>query len=117
MINSLFLLIIAASIIIVLIFAYTSKNKLASYVAYIILASMAISMAFNGLSGIIADIDFLSFLESFFRFLNDIIVFIEIGLILFLLFFTKHKSNIILLKVAIITYVILTLVIELNIFG
>lgn len=93
-----------------------TKNKLARVVSYTILASIAISMALNGMAGIIADVDFLSFLVRFFQFVSDIIVYVELGLIVFLLFFSKHKSKIMLLKVAIIVYVIFTLVIELNIF-
>ncbi|MFH5882602.1 hypothetical protein [Liberiplasma polymorphum] len=116
MINALILIILAASIMVVLFFAYTTKNKLASYVAYTMLAAIAISMAINGLIGLIIDIDFLSFLVSLFRLLNDIILFIELGVILYLLFISKHKTKIMLLKVAIIVYVVLKLVIEFNLF-
>ncbi len=116
MLNSLFLLIVAVSILFILFFAFMTKNKLASYVSYTILASIAITMALNGMAGIIADVDFLSFLVRFFQFLSDIIVYIELGLIVFLLFFSKHKSKNMLLKVAIIVYVIFTLLLTFNLF-
>ncbi|MFO7969479.1 MAG: hypothetical protein R6U15_05140 [Candidatus Izemoplasmatales bacterium] len=116
MINSLLTIFIAITIIIILIFAYLKKSKLASLVAFTILGAYAISMAINGFVSLIADVDFLSFLETFFRFINDIIVFIEAGVIIFLLFFTKHKTKVMLLKVAIIVYVVLRLLVELNVF-
>lgn len=116
MINALMLFIIGAAILIILFFAYTTKNKLASYVSYTILAAVAISMSLNGLAGLIADIDFLSFLESFLRLLSDIVVFIELVVILLLLFISKFKSKVMLLKVTIIVYVVLKLIIEFNIF-
>ena len=115
MLNALILIIIAASIGIILFFAYTTKMKLAKYVAFTILASIAISMALNGFIGLINDVDVLSFLVSIFRFLADIVVLVEIGIILFLLFISKHKTKIMLLKVSIIVYVVLTLLVEFNI--
>ncbi len=118
MINALILIFIAASILAILFFAYMTKTKLASYVAYTILAAIALSMALSGMIGLINDIDFLSFLVSFLEFLKDIIVFVELGIILFLLLMSKHKkTKIMLLKVAIIAYVVLTLVVEFNLFN
>ncbi|MFW6319766.1 MAG: hypothetical protein ACOC1L_06230 [Bacillota bacterium] len=117
MVNALLLIIMAASIFIILFFAYTTKNKLASYVAYIILAAVALGMAFNGMIELINGVDFLSFLVSFLRLLNDIIVFVEIGLILFLLFMSKFKTKIMVLKVVIIIYVVARLLLEFNVFN
>jgi hypothetical protein len=115
MINSLIQLFIAVAIIIVLIFAFMSKNKLAAVVSYTILASYALSMAFGGMAELIADINFLSFLESFLKLLNDIVVFVELGIIVFILFFSKYKNKSMLLKIVIIVYVVLTLLLALNI--
>lgn len=115
MFSSLIQLSIAVAIIFILIFAFLSKNKLATVVSFTILASYAISMALGGMAGLIADVNFLSFLESFIRLLNDIVVYIEIGIIVFLLFFSKYKNKSMLLKVVIIVYVVLTLLLALNI--
>lgn len=116
MMDSLLQIFVAVAIGFILFFAYMTKNKLASYVSYTILAAYALSMAFNGMMGMINSIDFLSFLESFIRFLNDLVVFVEIGVILFLLFLSKYKSKIMILKVAIIVYVVLVLLLEFNLF-
>lgn len=117
MINALLLIIIAATIFIILFFAYTTKNKLASYVSYIILAAVAAGMAFSGMIELINGVDFLEFLVNFLRLLNDIVVFVEIGLILFLLFMSKFKTKIMVLKVVIIVYVVAKLLVELNVFN
>ncbi len=114
--DSLLQIFAAVAIGFILFFAYMTKNKLASYVAYTILASYALSMAFGGMIGMINTIDFLSFLESFIRFLNDLVVFVEIGVILFLLFLSKFKTKIMILKVAIIAYVVIVLFLEFNVF-
>jgi len=114
--DSLLQIFAAVAIGFILLFAYMTKNKLASYVAYTILASYALSMAFGGMIGMIHTIDFLSFLESFIRFLNDLVVFVEIGVILFLLFLSKFKTKIMILKVAIIAYVVIVLFLEFNVF-
>ncbi len=115
MLEAFLIIIIALSIMAILFFAFMTKNKLAALVAFTILAAVAVSMFLNGLVGLIIDIDFLSFLVSFFRFLNDIVVFVELGVILFLLFMSKYKSKIMLLKVAIIVYVVLTLLVEMGV--
>jgi hypothetical protein len=80
------------------------------------LTSVAISIAFNGMIGLIINIDFLAFLVNIYRFLNDLVVFVELGFIVFLLFMSTHKTNQKLLKIAIIVYVVLKLLIALNIF-
>lgn len=116
MIDSLLQIVIAASIFVVLFFAFMTKSKLARYVAFTILAAVAASMALNGLAGLISDVDFLSFLESFIRLLSDIIVYIELGIIVFLLFMSKFKTKIMVLKVAIIVYGVLTLLLALGVF-
>lgn len=117
MLHSLALIVIALSIIVILLFAYMKKDKLARFVAFTILAAIALGMALNGLANLISDIDFLSFIVSFFRFLADIVIFIELAIILFLVFLSKFKTKIMFLKIAIIVYVILKLLIEFNIFN
>ncbi|TVP93780.1 MAG: hypothetical protein EA374_08490 [Acholeplasmatales bacterium] len=116
MINALVLIVIAASILAILFFAFMTKSKLASYVAYTILASVAVTMALNGFAGLIRDVDFLSFLVDLFRFLASIVVIAELALILFLLLMSKHKTKVLLLKIAIVVYVVLTLLVELGAF-
>ena len=116
MLESLITIILGASVMMILFFAYMSKTRLASYVAYTILAAYAISMALSGLVGFIVDVDFLSFLVSILEFLDDIIVFIEVGVILFLFLMSKHKKTKIMpLKVAIMVYVVLRLLLEFGI--
>lgn len=117
MIHALILMLTATSIIGILYFAYMTNSKLASYVAYTILAAIALTMALSGLIGLIIDVEFLAFLVRFFRFLSDIILFIELAVILFLLLMSKHKTKVLLLKVAIIAYVVLTLLVEFNVFN
>ena len=108
-------LIIALSILAILFFAYTTRNKLARVVVYTILAAIALSMALNGLAGIIGNVDFLSFLVDIIRFLNDLVVFVEIGVILFLVFLSKLSTKNTLLKATILVYVIVTLIMEFNV--
>jgi hypothetical protein len=114
MLNALIVIIIAVSILFILFFAYKKKDKLATTVSFVILTSIAISMAITGMIGIINNIDFLSFLVGIYRFLNDLIVFIELGFILFLMFVIKLKTKHQTLTIAIIVYVVLRLLIELN---
>ncbi len=117
MIESLVLILIAAAILVILFFAYTTKNKLASYVAYIILAAIALSMALNGLVGLISGVDFLSFLVDILNMINSIIIFVELGLIIYLVFISKLKNKNTILKVTIIVYVVLSLLVEFNVLG
>ncbi len=116
MIDSLLQIVIAASIFMILFFAFMTKSKIAKFVVYTILAAVAASMALNGLAGLISDVDFLSFLENFIRLLSDIVVYVELGVIIFLLLVSKFKTKILFLKVAIIVYVVLTLLLALGIF-
>jgi len=116
MLNEIARIIVAASILIIVFIAFVKKDTLPKLVSYTILASIALSMAFSGFAGLIANVDFLNFLESIFRFLADIVVFLEIGIIVFLLFFSKFKTKVILLKVVIIIYVVLTLLLEFGVF-
>ena len=115
MLNELARIIIAVSILFIVFFAYIKKDKLPTLVTYVILSSIALTMALGGLAGLISGVDFLSFLESIFRTLRDLIVFIEIGLIIFLLFFTKHKTKIMALKVVIIVYILFKLLLAFGI--
>ena len=115
MFTALIQIVIAVSIIFILVYAYLKKDKLASYVAYTILAAIAASMALNGMASVVGEVDFLTFLADFLRFLSGIVVFVELGLIIFLLFFSKFKTKIMPLKVFIIIYVALTLLLELGV--
>lgn len=115
MFNEIARIIIAASILLIVFFAFMKKDMLPKLLSYTILASIALSMAFSGLAGLIADIDFLNFLESIFRTLADIVVFLEISVIIFLLFFSKFKTKFMLLKVVTIIYVVLTLLLALGV--
>lgn len=110
-------IIIAITILLILFFAYTTKGMLPKLVSFVILTSIALSMVFSGLAGLISGIDFLNFLESLFRTIADIIVYVEVGFIIFLLFFSKVKTKRMPLKVAIIIYVVLTLLLAFGIFN
>ncbi len=109
-------IIIAAAIVLILLFAYMKKSNLAKLTAFVILAAYALGMALSGLAGLISDVDFLSFLVDVFRFLATLVVFVEIGVILYLLLLSKHKTKIMFLKVTIIVYVVIRLLVELNVF-
>jgi hypothetical protein len=109
MLNELARIIIAVSILFIVFFAYIKKDTLPKLVTYVILSSIALTMALSGLAGLISGVDFLSFLVSILRTLGDLVVFVELGLIIFLLFFTKHKTKIMPLKVVIIVYVVFKL--------
>jgi hypothetical protein len=109
-------ILIASAILVIIFFAYMKKDMLPRLVTYTILASIALAMALNGFAGLISDIEFLNFLESIFRTISGLIVYVEIGLILFLLFFSKHQTKVTLLKVVIIIYVVLKLLLAFGIF-
>jgi hypothetical protein len=109
-------IIIAASILVIIFFAYMKKDTLPKLVTYIILTSIALAMALNGFAGLISDIEFLNFLENLFRSISGLIIYVELGLIIFLLFFSKHKTKITVLKVVIIIYVVLKLLLAFGIF-
>ena len=103
-------IIIGVSILFIVFFAFTTKDALSKLVTFVILASIGLTMVLSGLAGLISGVDFLNFLESIFRTLADLVVFVEIVLIIFLLFFSKNKTKIMLLKIVIILYVVLTAV-------
>lgn len=113
--ESIIRIIIAVSIIIVLFFAYMKKDKLARNVSYIVLASIMITQALTGFATLIGGIDFLNFLEQIFRGVADVVVFVELGLIIFFTFFKFATKNRI-LKVSILVYVVLVLLVEFGVF-
>jgi len=109
-------LFIASAILVIIFFAYVKKETLPKLVTLIILASIAVSMALNAFAGIISGIDFLNFLENALKTLASLVVYLEIGLIIFVMFFSQHKTKITLLKVAIIGYMVLVLLLALGVF-
>ena len=115
MLETLARIIIAASIMIILFFAYMKKDKLSRHVAYVILAAMALSMGLSGLANLFGEIEMLSFLSDFFSLLSGVVILVEMGLIIFLLVM-RFSTKIMLLKVSIIVYVVLSLLIEFNAF-
>jgi hypothetical protein len=117
MINEILRIVLALSILVIVFFAYMKKDSLPKLVTYTILSSIALSMALSGLAGLIADIEFLNFMENIFRTLSDLVVYVEIGLIIFLLFFTKHKTKIAVLKVIIIVYIVVKLLLVFGVFN
>ena len=117
MLNELIRIIIAASILLIIFFAYMKKDTLPKLVSYVILASIAITMGLSGFAGLISGVDFLSFLVNIFRTLASLVVYFEIGLIVFLLFFSKFKTKISLLRIAIIIYVVLRLLLAFGVFN
>ncbi len=110
-------IIIALSILVIVVFAYIKKDMLPKLISYVILSSIALSMILSGLAGLISGVDFLNFLESIFRTLADLVIYLEVGIIIFLLFFSKFKTKITLLKVVIIVYVVLTLLLAFGVFN
>jgi hypothetical protein len=116
MLNELARIVIAAAILLIIFFAYMKKDTLPKLVTYIILSSIALSMALTGLAGLISGVDFLIFLVSIFRGLADLVVYVEIGLIIFILFFSKYKTKIDLLKIVIIVYLVLKLLLAFGVF-
>jgi|AntRauTorcE11897_2_1112592.scaffolds.fasta_scaffold04933_4 hypothetical protein len=115
MLEALLHLLIGVSIFVVVFYAYTAKNKLARQVTYIILVSIALSMALTGLSDFFAQIDFLSFMSDLFRQLSGLVVFVELVLIIYFTFIAKIRNKNTLLKGAILVYIVLVLVREFNI--
>ena len=116
MFNEIARIIIATSILLIVFFAYIKKDTLPKLVTFTILASIALTMALSGLAGLISGVDFLNFLESIFRSLADLVVYVELGLIIFLLFFSKYKTKISLLRIAIIVYVVTKLLLAFGVF-
>jgi len=108
-------IIIAISAIIILFFAFTANSKLGKMISFIILASILISGFFTGFADLISGVDFLNFLESIFRGLADIIVYIELALIVFVTFFKFASSNI-LIKGSAVVYVVFVLLMQFGVF-
>lgn len=97
---------------IILYFAYFTKSELAKLIVYILLAGILTRSLFSILSGI----DFLDFLRNAFNVLRSLVIFIEIVLIAFLMFFKFSKKNNIVFKVATILLLVFLLLVELDVF-
>jgi len=106
-------LFIVSAILVIVYFAYVKKDTLPKLVTLIILASIAAAMALSALAGLLSAIDFL---ENALKTLAGLIVYLEIGLLVFVMFFSKHKTKISLLKAAIIVYMVLVLLMALGVF-
>ncbi len=110
-------LIVAVLVLVILYFAYFRNNTLGKLSAFVILAAIVLVQVLNGLAGIIADVDFLNFLENLLKGISGIVIFAELVLLIILAFFGKHKSKEDLLKWSIVGYVVLVLLIEFNVLG
>lgn len=103
---------IVVSSLIILFFAYFKKSELAKLIVFVLLGTILVSRFW----GILGQIDFLNFLDNAFHALDSVIIFIEIGLIVFLVFFKMKEKHTSALKIAAIVLVVLLLLVALNIF-
>lgn len=111
MLHALAQVLLGVSIVFIVFIAYTNKNTLARYVAFVILAAVGVNMALSGLVGLIRDVDFLSFLVDLLRLIGSAVYIVEIVIILFLML-TKFKTKVSALKIAIVVYVVVRLIVE-----
>lgn len=116
MLVSIVQIIIAALGLLILFYAYFRNNTLGKLAVFIILTAIFLIQFLNGFAGLIADVDFLNFLESIFRGIADLVVYVELAALVFVMFFTKHKSKEVILKYALIGYIVLVLLIEFGVF-
>lgn len=103
-------IVIASSII--LYFAYFTKNKLATLISFVILAAILLAEFL----GILAGIQFIDFLRDAFNSIKGLIIYVQIGLIIFLSFFKFKETKSSILGITIIVLVVLLLIVELQIF-
>ncbi|MBU1145784.1 MAG: hypothetical protein KJ971_08055 [Firmicutes bacterium] len=109
--------VVAVFALIVMYFAYFKNNTLGKLSAFVILTAILLIQVFNGLAGVIAGADFLNFLESIFKGIAGLIIYVELAALIILTFFSKFKTKVALLKWSIVGYVILSLLIEFHVFS
>jgi hypothetical protein len=110
--NSIFHLGIVVASLIILYFAYFTKNELAKLIVFVLLGAILI----GELLGILAGIQFLDFLGDIFNLLKTLVFFVEIAIIIFLMFFKYKIKNNSILKITIIVLLVLLVIVEANIF-
>ncbi|MBU1019595.1 MAG: hypothetical protein KJ847_00155 [Firmicutes bacterium] len=103
--------------LIVLFFAYFKNNNLGKLSAFTMLAAILLVHVLNGFAGLISDVDFLNFLENIFRGVSGLVVYAELVVLVILVFFSKYKSKVALLKWSIVAYVVLVLLLEFHVFN
>ncbi|MGE4572232.1 MAG: hypothetical protein AB7E09_05745 [Candidatus Izemoplasmatales bacterium] len=103
-------------ILAIIFFAYAKNNKGLKLVSFVILASLGLTMVLSGMSGLIADIDFLSFFVKILNGVQSIVVYIELGLIAFIVLFSSFKTKNKLILISTIGYVVLTLLLDFGVF-
>ena len=109
-------IVIAVLGLIVLFFAYFQNNTLGKLAAFVILAAIFLTQLLNGFAGLVSDVNFLNFLEAIFRGISGLVVYVELALLIILIFFTKHKSKAEILKWSLVGYIILVLLLEFGVF-
>ncbi len=109
-------IIVAVMVIIVLYYAYFKNSILGKLAAFVILAGIVVSQLFSGFAGLIADVEFLNFLESIFRGIASLVIYAELVVLVILVFFSKFKSKENILNGAIIVYIIFVLLLQFNVF-
>lgn len=112
MVTILHLGIVVASLII-LYFAYFLKSELAKLIVFILLGAILVS----DFLGILAGIDLLDFLRDAFNLLKTFVIFIELALIVFLVFFKMKTKSSSVLKITAVVLLVLLLLVEFNIFS
>jgi len=107
--NTVLQIFIVIASLIILYFAYFMKNELAKLIVFVILGAILI----GNFLGILAGIQFLDFLGNIFNILGSVIVFIEVAIIIFLMFFKFKGKATLVLKVATVVLVVLLVTVEL----
>jgi len=109
-------IVIALLALVVLFFAYFKNNTLGKLAAFVILTAILVVQVLNGFAGLIADVEFLNFLESIFKGVAGLVIYAELIVLILLVFFSKHKTKEALLKWSLVAYVVLVLLMEFNVF-
>jgi hypothetical protein len=103
---------IVISSLIILYYAYFKKSVLAKLIVFVLLGAILVS----NFLGLLGQVDFLDFLDNAFNVLKSFIIFIEIGLNIFLVFFKMKEKHTSVLKITTIVLIVLLLLVEFNIF-
>lgn len=109
-------LFIALSGLLIAFYAYRNNAKGPLYISLTIVTSILLQLALNSFAGVIANINFLDFLRQIALGISGLVVYVELAIIVFIAFFSGYKFKKDLLKIAAGVYVVLTLLIEFNVF-
>ena len=109
-------LFIALSALLIVFYAYRNNAKGPLYISLAIVTSMLLRLALSSFATVIADISFLDFLRQIALGFSGLVVYVELAIIVFIAFLSGYKFKKDLLKIAAAVYVVLTLLVEFNVF-